>query len=278
MTRRLMTYRHPNADHLHLLLYVGAGDGEGSDAIAVTAGDGATVTRDLEGTLREWVEIIAPWGATAAGYAEVVIVGTNIGWQHTLIHEVYRSTLDSTSDLCLASFDASHPAIGLREGRQIGYSEEAGVRGAILRSRDAWYYGLRQLVTWWPVGADLYVDSTDWTNPMPGGQTFKVRARQGWGETSRGHRGYVWTYGDAGVDEYQVRIVPSATATTSSVLTNTTGSWNDPLNGSGVGFAVNASADDELEVQLKRVSGTGRVWVGGFCVLEEYGWTEWPVS
>ncbi len=263
MERSFWTPRHPNTTHLHVLVFTGAGEGEGADTIAVQAGTGTEVVVGTGSDIdKQWLELVAPWGVADADELEVVIKGTNIGFQHVMVREVDRSTLERT-DLVLAANDETYPAGGLRAGRYIHESTEAGVKGMIARAADAWKYDLRQQIAHWRV-TEASINATDWTNPFAG-DVFTALSRQKAAEATRDHRARAYVWGAVGVTGYQWRLRSGSDTITSAVLVNTSPAWSAWLTG----LAIDAVTRDSLTFEMKRTGGSGLVYVQRLCCSEE---------
>lgn len=264
MERSFWTHRHPNTDWLHVLVWKGEGDTEGDDQIAVQAGTGTAVSVTCPWNEPGWLEFLAPWGSADSGYCEVVITGTNCGFRDVVAFEVYNTELDPATQLCLAPNDTTSPGGGLREGRIILASEEAGPPGMIARTRDAWTYGLHQAIAWWSRPTSYSINSTSWTNPFDG-QAFAVRGRQRKSASTVDHRARAYVWGDVTVTGYQWRLSSGTDVVTSGTLTNTTGAWASWLTG----LAVDCANRDALTFEMRRTAGSGSVHVQRLSCCEE---------
>jgi len=203
MERSFYCYRHPNCEALHILVKCGECTwGEDSPTIAAQAGAGGLVERRAPES-GAWVELVPAWHASDSDYCEVVITGTDVGFQAVVAQELIRLDLDPSSDTCLSPYEPTYPAAGLREGRYIIDSVASGPEGMVTRTAEAWKYGCRQGPTWFSVGTSVTVDSTDWTNPF-GAHNFKFRARQQKSsDDTKEHRVYAYTWGAGTVTSYE---------------------------------------------------------------------------
>lgn len=264
MERSFWVHRHPNTDYLHVLLLCGESTKTTTAKIGVQAGTGTLVETEASSDLvsEKWVELLVPWGASDTGYQEVVITGTDVGFQNVMVHELYRSEL-STSDLVVAQYSTSYPAGGLREGRYI-FSGSAGIPALLTNTRYAWKYALKNLAKW--TGPEYYpVNSTSWTNPFSS-QTWTFRARRKNSETTRDHRVYAYTWGAATVTSFEWRMRSNSDTVTSGSLTHTSGAWTgSPLTG----LAIDCTTDDTLTFEMRRTGGTGNIHVQRISAPEE---------
>ena len=264
MERSFYTWRNPNCDYLHVLVYTGV-TAQTTGKIAVTAGTGTTV-ESAAGIFNseQWIEFLAPWDSGDSGFCEVVITGTDVGIGAVAAWELLSRTLDPTTQDCVPLYDTSSPEGGLRAGRYIIESSQAGPKGLIAQTKNAWDYAPRQAVSWWSTGNARSIDSASWTNPFDP-VVFVHRARRKQTESTRSYRIDAYTAGAGTVTSYEWRVSCGDNTVTSGSLSHTSLAWT----GSPVtGLDVDTTGDDELTFEMRRTGGSGIVSVGRLSIQE----------
>jgi len=263
-----MVHRHPSCTHLHAWVVVGAAV-QSSAEVTLTAGTGTPVTRSayFPGTPTGTValEVVAAWDAADAGYCEVTVAGTDIGFYAVFVFPCYRVSLgDEAGDIVVLPYDSSATRGGLAEGHVILDSAEAGMRAFVEQSDELWKAGLRQVVAW--SGAE--VASAGHESWMTIG-AWRYRARQKKTEGTNIVRAYV-RYRVPLVDgemEGSLRLVSGSDSTTVSGLTSVAPVWVALTD-----VDCDCTATDTLTVESIVTEGSvANILVSAVSIIEDDG-------
>lgn len=186
--------------------------------------------------------------------------------------DLHRRILDTASDHCIDTLDATYRLAGLYEGQYVAYTGAAdGLRGlaeAILDARDDY---LRQAVAWYDISETGHSSlGAVMTNPLDTDFQFRARARTyRAADTHRHYTAYFYGESDvAGADTWEWQ-----------VTTNVGGPWGSGALAAGLGAGwwpaagvsidVDCTAADDILLEVRTSNAANSVVVYGFSVVQE---------
>jgi len=255
-------WRNPNCDYIDVWLLLSLTSMTPA-SITAQAGSGSSqlIIIDSDVTTERELVIRLPWDSSDSGYENVTIDTNSNDVKCSSIWDVPREELGSGDDGA-ELLDGTYSTIGLTEGRAIAESDTSGPDGLAQELYDAWDNHRQMGATWWSPYS-VWTNSTSWTNPFTDDFTFPHRGRAlRASETTRYYSVFVRCSFD-GTGTYQVRCTSSNGTVTSTTYSNATKAWIELED-----VEVNCDSDDELEIEVRRYSGTGYVDVWGVLIGE----------
>ena len=264
-TARIVSCRHPNSDYVDVVMRL-AGTAKSTPwTVTVTAGTGASRTVTQSTTLTDYatIRVRAPWGAADSGDTEITVAYSGVAIRTMAVWDVPRESLDSGDDR-ITLVDATYSRIGLSVERAIAVSSTAGPQGLIAAISDAWDHCQPQIIGWWTsTSKKLSVSATSYggsgsASDFFGGATLRARARRKTSATTGTSRWYLYSWCDAAVTGYDLRITSiTAGGSVSVSLTNTSGAWTSKMTP----LSLDATADDTVVIEGRVTGGSGNIYL-----------------
>jgi len=266
---RYQIRRHPSMLYLDVSIRVHfVHAAKGTERIIVQAGVGPAVFVPIAGpgTVRRWIVVRAPWGATPAGVADVVVWVEDANFSSISFMDVPRSNLIDTDADAPQILDPLHPAIGLPEGRAIAESQ-AGPAGAVAAIEGAWEQYRRSACVWSCLDTDAPSYSggafapifADGTGPL----ILPHSARQARGsETQRYYDIAMRTRVTGGAD-YILQATVTAGAYSTAPLAGAAYVWHVIPS-----VKLAADADDGIDLAWRVSGGAGDIYIAGLAIYE----------